>query len=99
MLFPIWPRETPKNNTIKENSDICAKQVPAKKFVLLVYPNKAEKAITTVGFKDKTIAENINDGMIIDFIFEKSALNPNIKKNITKKKSLSGLILELISGL
>ena len=93
----ISPAETPKPRTIKENSDICPKVVPTRKFVLFVYPSIAVKLIKIIGLKIKAIPENISALTIIELILRTGILNPKIMKKIIKKKSLKGLIFELIS--
>ena len=94
---PMCPIATARARTIKENSEICARVVPTKKLVLLVYLNIAIKNIRIKGLKVRTTKERISALVIIEPIFEIGIFNPKIIKNIIRKKSLKDLILELIS--
>ncbi len=89
--------EIKMNRIIIENSEICAKVVPVKKLVLLVYPNNAIKVIKINGLKIRAINENMIALKITELIFDTSMLNPRIIKKIIKKKSLRGLIFDVIS--
>jgi len=89
----------PRTINIKENSEICARVVPTKKLFLLVYPNNAIRLIKINGLKIKTSKDKIIAFLKIGIKLDVGKLKPRIIKKIIKKKSLKGLILELISVL
>jgi len=84
----------------KENSLICPKDIPVRKLFFLVCPKNHNTTMVIIGFMINTNMMNINNGRIIAiFVVQKFTCDHSNTKNITMKKSLSGLILLVISNL
>ena len=86
--------------TINENSLICHRDIPVKKLFFLVCLHIPKKIIVISGFMININNAHTNNGRIFCICkFAKSTCDHNNTKNMTKKKSLSGLILLVISNL
>ena len=91
-----WPIVNPIATIMNENSDIWATVSPDRYDVLLRKPSAPKIDITIIGFPNSTNAENIKAGPIADEKSPTTIRDPKRIKNIVKKKSLSGLVLEAI---
>ena len=84
----------------KENSLICPIDIHVKKLFFLVCPRNPSTIMVMIGFRISTKTTKINSGTnIVIFVVAKFTCEPSSTKNITIKKSLSGLILLVISNL
>ena len=82
---------------MRENSLICARLVPVRKFVLFLYPNVLRVDIIISGFPITMKAEKISAFKIRSELISVDSWLPKKTKNRTTKKSLRGFILPFIS--
>jgi len=84
----------------KENSLICPKDIPARKLFFLVCQRNHNTTMVMIGFTISTNPAKINNGTNVDIVVvQKLTCDQSSTKKITIKKSLSGLILLVISNL
>jgi len=84
----------------KENSLICPNDIQVRKLFFLVCPRNPSVIIVIIGLPISTKSEKIITGSNnARFVVQKFTCDHNKTKNITMKKSLSGLILLVISNL
>jgi hypothetical protein len=84
----------------KENSLICPRDIHVRKLFFLVCPKNHNTTIVMIGFIINTNIIKTNNGSIIArCVVPKFTCDHSSTKNITIKKSLSGLILLVISNL
>jgi hypothetical protein len=83
-----------------ENSLICPRDIPVRKLFFLVCHKNHRTIMVIIGLIISTNTIKIMSGNIIDmFVVQKFTCDPSNTKKITIKKSLSGLILLVISNL
>lgn len=84
----------------KENSLICPSDIQVRKLFFLVCPRNPRIIIVMIGFMISTKSAKITNGSSIGVVVvQKLTCDPSSTKKMTMKKSLSGLILLVISNL
>lgn len=83
-----------------ENSLICPNDIQVRKLFFLTCHKNHNTTMVMIGFIINTNATKIPNGSIIaPLVVQKFTCDPSNTKKITIKKSLSGLILLVISNL
>ena len=83
-----------------ENSLICPSDIHVRKLFFLTCHKNHNTTMVMIGFIISTNATKMSNGStIVLFVVQKFTCDHNNTKNITIKKSLSGLILLVISNL
>ena len=84
----------------KENSLICPSDIHVRKLFFLVWPRNPRIIIVMTGFTISTKSAKITNGISIGVVVvQKLTCDQSSTKKMTMKKSLSGLILLVISNL
>src|SRR3989304_1534735 len=91
-----WPKASPIVIRIRENSEIWARVTEVKKEVLFLYLNTPIMGSVTRGCPTRTKTEKTNVGTKIAPGLSTKSCPPRVKKNIVRKKSLKGRVLEAI---
>lgn len=96
----IYPEVIPMAMIKNENSLICPNDIHVRKLFFLVCPRNPRTTMVMIGLIISTKNTNATRGNSIDiFVVQKLTCDHSNTKKITMKKSLSGLILLVISNL
>ena len=98
--FLIYQAVIPMVTIRNENSLICPNEIPVRKLFFLACPKNPRIIMVMMGFIINTnITKTISGSIMERSIVAKFTCDPRSTKNNTMKKSLSGLILLVISNL
>ena len=90
-LWVMWPKSKAKMATKRENSLNWPKRIPDSFENSSSSPANLNNFLSMIGFKSTNKAASRREGIRTSLMTRKSSLAPNVKKNSTRKKSLSGL--------